>query len=105
MIPRPSTYLDTSVRIGIIPGKASGATNKGGTMARKTGSEPPTVTEQLRQFIRDTGKTTYRLWKDSGCKPEQIGRFLSGERDLSGPSIDRLCKALGLVLVKANSDK
>jgi len=73
-------------------------------MGRKK-REQPTVTEQLRGFIRDTGKTTYRLWKDSGCKPEQIGRFLSGERDLSGRSIDRLCKTLGLVLAKADTDK
>jgi hypothetical protein len=59
-----------------------------------------TVTEQLRGFLRGTGKTTYRLGKDSGCKPEQIGRFLSGERDITGRTLDRLCKALGLTLVK-----
>ena len=73
-------------------------------MGRKKG-EQPTVTDQLRGFIRETGKTTYRLWKECGCKPEQIGRFLSGERDLSGRSIDRLCKALGLVLAKAEMGK
>jgi plasmid maintenance system antidote protein VapI len=67
-------------------------------VARQEAGRQPTVTEQLRRFLLDTGKTTYRLGKDSGCKPEQIGRFLSGDRDITGKTIDRLCKALGLCL-------
>jgi plasmid maintenance system antidote protein VapI len=69
-------------------------------VARKRANEQPTVTEQLRRFLRETGKTTYRLGKDSGCKPEQIGRFLSGERDITGKTMDRLCRALGLHLTR-----
>ncbi len=66
--------------------------------------ERATVTGQLREFLRQTGKTCYRLAKDSGTKPEQLSRFLSGERDLSGRTIDRLCKALGLRLTRINNE-
>jgi len=33
---------------------------------------------QLRDAIRNCGKTRYRLWKLSGVRQEQIARFLKG---------------------------
>jgi plasmid maintenance system antidote protein VapI len=65
-------------------------------MAKKT---PRTVCDQLRDAIRASGKTHYRIGKDSGLKPEIVTRFVTGERDITGKTFAKLAAALGLTLV------
>jgi hypothetical protein len=43
---------------------------------------PRTVCDQLRDAIKATGKTHYRIGKDAGIKPDIVTRFVSGERDI-----------------------
>jgi hypothetical protein len=61
------------------------------------------VTEQLRQAVRDSGKTLTQLAKDSGVGIDRLSRFVRAERSLTLPSVDGLCHALGLYLAGPES--
>jgi hypothetical protein len=59
------------------------------------------VTEVLRQAIQKSvadGKTYYRLSKESGVRSEIIARFVQGERDIRGETLDALASSLGMEL-------
>ena len=60
-----------------------------------------TVCDQLRDAIKESGKTHYRVGKDAGLKPEIVARFVRGERDITGQTFAKLAAALGLTLVPA----
>jgi plasmid maintenance system antidote protein VapI len=66
---------------------------------------PKTVCDQLRDAIRGSGKTHYRIGKDAGIKPEIVTRFVSGERDITCKTFAKLAAALGLTLVPAGERK
>ena len=58
-----------------------------------------TVTEQLRRTIISSGKTHYRIGKDTAVDIKAIDRFVSGERPtLRSDTLDKLCQYLGLEL-------
>jgi len=57
-----------------------------------------TVTDQLRQAIRDSGLTHYRIGKDAGVKPEIVARFARGQRDVRAETFAKIAAALGLHL-------
>ena len=61
------------------------------------------ITDQLRDFITERDLTDSQLAKLAGVDPGIIGRFMRRERDLSGPTIDRLGEALGLALAERAS--
>src|SRR3954447_1740817 len=53
----------------------------------------------LREFIRQSGLSTYALGRDAEVDPGAIQRFLSGERDLRLETAARIAATLGLDLV------
>jgi transcriptional regulator with XRE-family HTH domain len=57
-----------------------------------------TVTEQLKEAIRASGKSLNQLGKDSGVATPQLSRFMQGKRTLTLPVVDKLCEALHLEL-------
>jgi transcriptional regulator with XRE-family HTH domain len=59
------------------------------------------VVQQLKDAIRDSGKTLTELAGLSGVDSSRLSRFLRDERDLTGAAIDRICAALGLRLAPA----
>ena len=59
-----------------------------------------TLADTIREAIKADGRTRYRLSKDSGVNQAVLGRFVHGERDLNLATADRVCRALGLKLVK-----
>jgi plasmid maintenance system antidote protein VapI len=65
-------------------------------MAKK--EAPPTVTEQLKEAIRNSGQSLNQLSKASGVGSDRLSRFMTGKRGLTGEAIDKLCSALGLRL-------
>ena len=75
-------------------------------MARKKESEQPTLTEQLRRFIHETGKTTYRLWKDTGTMSWLELQLPSVEEGVVTPFgvADQLLRQSG-ELVRGEEDK
>jgi hypothetical protein len=69
----------------------------------RRGKEPADTGEEdvcarLRRAIRESGQTHYRIGKDAGIKPEMVARFARGERDITGATFAKLCRALGLEL-------
>jgi transcriptional regulator with XRE-family HTH domain len=58
----------------------------------------PKVTEQLREAIRSSGKTHYRIAKDSGVGPDIVARFAQGKRDVRAETFAKIAEALGLHL-------
>jgi hypothetical protein len=59
-----------------------------------------TVTDSLRQIIRDSGLTLYRVGKDAGVPYPTMFRFMNEQGSISAKTLDKLCAALGLVLTK-----
>ena len=68
--------------------------------ARCEAGKPLTICDQLRQAIRDSGKTHYRIGEDAGVKPEMVARFVRGERDVRAVTFAKIATALGLELRK-----
>jgi DNA-binding phage protein len=59
---------------------------------------PRVITNSLKAVIRKSGLTHYRIAKDAGFKPEQLDRFMSGDRDIMLATADRIAKFFGLEL-------
>lgn len=57
------------------------------------------IAEQLRSIIRDGPYTPYHIAKVSGVDQSSLSRFLSG-KEIRSNQIDKLCVAMGLVLVE-----
>lgn len=72
-------------------------------MAKKT-RRPKTFADELRRAIRDSGMTHYGIANQTGYRarvkgaltPDQIDRFVSGERDLRLATVEKVVGALGL---------
>ena len=58
-----------------------------------------TFSEELRRAIRQSGKTRYRISKDTGVSEAVLCKFMKAEHGMLLPSIDRLYVYLGLRLV------
>jgi len=56
------------------------------------------IPQALRTAIHKSGKTVYRIAKESGVAHPIILRFLSGERDIRLETAEKLAHALGLEL-------
>jgi DNA-binding phage protein len=61
--------------------------------------EDKSLTLQLREAIRASGRSLRDLESTTGINRSQISRFLRGERDLTLTTAEQLIKALGLKLV------
>lgn len=56
--------------------------------------------EQLRDAIRESGRTVYALAQESGVDTAVIYRFVSGERGVSLETAARLAATLGIRFTK-----
>ena len=59
-----------------------------------------TLPERLRDAIRQSHKTIYRLARESGVAHPIILRFMSGERDIRLETAEKLATTLRLELRK-----
>ncbi len=59
-----------------------------------------TVSQSLRVAIRDSGKTWYRISKDSGVSYPALHRFMTGQSYPALAAVDKLCKYFDLELRK-----
>ena len=57
------------------------------------------ISDQLRQAIRDCGKTRYRISVETGISESILSRFVNRGAGLSLANIDALCQSIGAVLV------
>ena len=52
--------------------------------------------DEIRRAVEASGKTRYRIAKESGIAESQLSRLMSGERGLSVECLERLADSLGL---------
>jgi len=60
---------------------------------------------QLKEAIRTSGKTLYRIGKDSSVGTDSLYRFMSGERGLSLDAVDRIFESLRLKIVREEGEQ
>lgn len=60
--------------------------------------KPRPIDAALRAAVERSGLTTYALSQLAGVTPQQVSRFVKGERDLTLGTASRLAQALGLEL-------
>src|SRR5258708_1200170 len=63
--------------------------------------EDPGLVERLREAIRDSGESLNHLGERAGVGRDRLSRFLRGERGLTLDAAEKLCRALGLRLTRA----
>jgi transcriptional regulator with XRE-family HTH domain len=56
-----------------------------------------TVTETIRRLVEESGVSLAAISRHSKVSQSVLSRFLSGERGLSGRSVDKLAEYLDLV--------
>lgn len=54
------------------------------------------ITEQIREALRNSSVTRYRISKDLGVSQAQLSKFVHGKMGLSLDVLDRLADYLGL---------
>ena len=57
------------------------------------------IFDQLRQAIRTSDKTRYKLWQETGIDQGQLARFMAGESGLSVENTEKIIEALGLEVI------
>jgi plasmid maintenance system antidote protein VapI len=57
-----------------------------------------TISQALRDTIRQRGLTAYAAAKQAGVSVDAVQRFLNGQRGLTLATADKLAVALGLVV-------
>ena len=70
-------------------------------MAKK----PRLISDQLRQAIRDSGLTRYRIAKETGLSQVTLSRFFNGERGLTLKALDKLGVCLQLTVNLGRKEK
>lgn len=58
-----------------------------------------TLSDQLRDAIRNSGKTQLQLSQEAGLDPGQLSRFMGKQRSLTLESAEKLCAVLNLHLL------
>jgi transcriptional regulator with XRE-family HTH domain len=53
-------------------------------------------TDQIRQAVRTSGLSRYRIGKDTGIDQASLSRFMSGKGGLSMDNLDKLAELLRL---------
>lgn len=62
------------------------------------------ITDQIRQAIKASPKSRYRLSKESGVSEAHLSRLMSGERRLGLKCLERLADALELEITVRPKD-
>ena len=63
------------------------------------------LVDAMRQAVETSGKTRYRIAKESGVSAGQLSRLVSGERGMTVDTIERLAEYLGLEIRIAPKEK
>jgi transcriptional regulator with XRE-family HTH domain len=63
------------------------------------------LVDAMRRAVETSGKTRYRIAKESGVSAGQLSRLVSGERGMTVDTLERLAKHLGLQITIAPKDE
>lgn len=66
--------------------------------AKRPKAEPPTLSDQLRAAIAESGLSHYRLAKETGVSQPIITRFANGTRGISLETAGRIAGYFGMRL-------
>ena len=67
-------------------------------MARSKPKSSPKVSDALRRAIAESGQRLYDVARSARIPYGTLSHFMAGERVLTLPDVDRLCRALDLEL-------
>jgi DNA transposition AAA+ family ATPase len=56
--------------------------------------------DQIRQAVKDSGITRYRIYKETGIDQATLSRFVAGKQGLSTKSLVALARFLNLTIAK-----
>ena len=73
-------------------------------MPKPKKKQPPTMTDVLRQTIRESGLSMLRLSEATGVQRLSIARFLNESQSLRLDCADKLARHFGLELVKQGAE-
>jgi transcriptional regulator with XRE-family HTH domain len=68
-------------------------------------SDPKTITDVLKQAIRGSGLTRYRIAAETGVPATSLLRFMRGETSLRLDKADAIAEYLGVVAIKKTKGK
>lgn len=57
------------------------------------------VYDDIREAIEASGKTRYRLWKETGISQAHLCQFMAGTKGLSVEALEKLAECLDLQIV------
>ncbi len=57
------------------------------------------ILDEIREAIKVSDKTRYRLSKETSIPQSQLSRLITGEKGLSFEALERLAEALGLEII------
>lgn len=63
------------------------------------------LVDAIRQAVEASGKTRYRIAKESGVSAGQLSRLVNGERGMTVETIERLADYLGLQITIESKGK
>lgn len=58
------------------------------------------IRDTISRIVAQRGISPYRLSKLTGLNESALARYLKGKSDMTGGSLDKVCKALGLTLTE-----
>ncbi len=58
------------------------------------------MSDTLKRAVRQSGQSWYRIAKNSGVPYATLHAFLCGKRGIALPTVDKLCRYLGLRLTR-----
>ncbi len=62
------------------------------------------LTEQIRDAVRGSKLSQYRICQETGIDKASLSKFLSGERGLSLAALDKLATLLKLRIISERED-
>jgi transcriptional regulator with XRE-family HTH domain len=62
--------------------------------------ESPTLIDQVKQAIRDSGMGVRELGRATGVEASRISRFMRGERSIDVAAVSAICQVLGYQLFR-----
>jgi len=64
-----------------------------------------TIADVLREKIRNTGKSVFKISRESGVAQPVLSRFMSGKRSVNLETVEKLCAYFNLILVHKNTEE
>lgn len=67
---------------------------------RKSHAIDESLSKVIRDSIRDSGYSNYRICKETGVNQATLSRFMTESNSMSLENAEKICKLLGLKLIK-----